>query len=65
MSFTDGAFFILAGVFMGLWPLVRGQDRPRWIAITVTSLVFYGWLEWRFLLLLGTGAVDFVAVLLM
>lgn len=66
MSFTDGAFLVFVGLFMAVWAHVRRGDQARWITITVASLIFYGWWDWRFLfLLVGTGAVDYFAVLLM
>ncbi|MFZ4723789.1 MAG: MBOAT family protein, partial [Phycisphaerales bacterium] len=66
MSFTTPAFFCLLLVFLGTWPIVRHNPRWRYFAISAASLVFYGWWDWRFLgLLLGTGAVDFTAALLM
>lgn len=35
---------------------------PRWIFITAMSFVFYGWWDWRFLLLIiGSGLIDFYA----
>lgn len=65
VSFTDGAFFLLMGAFMLVWPLARARHQVRWVTITAFSLVFYGWWDWRFLfLLLGTGGLDFGAALL-
>ena len=64
MSFTDGAFLVFLLAFMAAWPLFRRHDRTRWIGLTLVSLLFYGWWDWRFLfLLVGSGAIDFVAAL--
>lgn len=51
-------FFIL--LFFGFWPLVKQSDTKRWVWICAMSFVFYGWWDWRFLLLLiGTGSIDY------
>ncbi len=52
--------FVLA--FMVLWPFARHRNGARWATLTAFSLVFYGWWDVRFLvLLLGSGAIDFFA----
>src|SRR5665647_729217 len=53
-TFTFAVFFLL--VFIGSWLLM---PRPRlWKPfILLASLVFYGWWEWRFVLLLVISAV--------
>ena len=53
-TITFAVFFLL--VFVGNWLLM---PRPRlWKPfILIASLVFYGWWEWRFVLLLVVGAV--------
>ena len=66
MSFASFEFIVFFGIFATLWPFVRKQSNPRWIAITVASFIFYGWWDWRFLfLLIGTGLVDFLAAIVM
>ncbi len=53
-TITFAVFFLL--VFTGSWLLM---PRPRlWKPfVLLASLVFYGWWEWRFVLLLGLSAV--------
>jgi len=66
MSFNSLIFLIFAAVFFALWPLMRAGNSRRWSFIIVSSFIFYGWWDWRFLfLLIGTGLVDFVAALAM
>jgi D-alanyl-lipoteichoic acid acyltransferase DltB (MBOAT superfamily) len=66
MSFNSLIFLIFAAVFFALWPLMREGNSRRWSFIIVSSFIFYGWWDWRFLfLLIGTGLVDFVAALAM
>ena len=66
MSFASFEFIVFFQIFAILWPFVRKQSNPRWIAITVASFIFYGWWDWRFLfLLIGTGLVDFLAAIVM
>lgn len=49
---------------MSAWPIFRRHDRTRWVGLTLVSLLFYGWWDWRFLfLLVGSGAIDYVAAL--
>ncbi|MEZ0324956.1 MAG: MBOAT family protein [Fimbriimonas sp.] len=64
MLFHTFVFLVFAIVFFGLWPLVRKHTKPRLAFIVLMSLIFYGWAEWWFvLLLLATGAIDFFLAL--
>lgn len=60
MSFTSPSFLVFfAFVYLAYWNLRRrGQN----YLILISSLVFYGWWDWRFLfLLLFNAGIDFVA----
>lgn len=60
MIFNSIDFLIFALLFFLLWPLFNKQNNLRWAFITVTSFVFYGWWDWRFLfLILGSGLIDY------
>ncbi len=60
MLFNSVAFFVFAALFFAVWPLVCRQRRPRLAAIALASLVFYGFWDPRYVLvLLGTGIADF------
>ncbi len=62
MSFTSGAFIFFFALFALLWPVLRQRAKARYAFISLASFVFYGWWDWRFVgLLVGTGAVDFIA----
>lgn len=64
MLFNSGEFLLFFVVFMVLWPWLRARNNSRWIYLTGASLFFYGWFDWRFVfLLIGTGLVDYLAVL--
>ena len=64
MIFNSIPFLVFLAVFMAVWPHVRRHDRPRVAFIALASAVFYGWWDWRFLLLIaGSGAIDFLAAL--
>lgn len=62
MLFNSLEFLAFLIIFLGLWPLLRGQRNRRWIGIVAASFFFYGWWDWRFcFLLIGSGLVDFFA----
>jgi alginate O-acetyltransferase complex protein AlgI len=64
MLFNSLEFLIFAALFFGLWPLLRRKRSLRWAYLIAASSLFYGWWDYRFLLLLiGTGFVDFLAAL--
>ncbi|MCB1545933.1 MAG: MBOAT family protein [Rhodoblastus sp.] len=65
MLFNSFVFLVFFCVFMLGWPIARQTAPRRWIYIVVFSLFFYGWWDWRYVLLLvATGFVDFCAGLL-
>ena len=62
MQFNSVIFIIFGAVFFTLWPVFRKRNNVRWIYLVVASFIFYGWWDWRFLLLIiGTGLIDFFA----
>ncbi len=64
MRYNSFAFLVFAAVFFATWPLVRGRDRSRWVALTLFSFFFYGWWDWRFTTLLAaSGLIDYWAAL--
>lgn len=66
MVFTTVVFFLFAAIYFALAPLFARTKNPRLAYITIMSLVFYGWGNpWWILLLLLSGGVDFAAALAM
>jgi D-alanyl-lipoteichoic acid acyltransferase DltB (MBOAT superfamily) len=62
LLFNSLVFVAFAMLFFGLWPLLRPWQTSRWLFISAMSFFFYGWWDWRYLLLLiGTGLIDFFA----
>lgn len=62
MIFNSLEFLIFFIVFALLWPVFRKKDTLRWSYIVVTSFIFYGWWDWRFLfLIIFSGLVDYFA----
>ena len=62
MFFNSITFLVFFGaVFLLFWLIPANQRRTRNLFILVTSYVFYGWWDWRFLSLIAlSSAVDFV-----
>jgi len=66
MLFNSLAFIIFAAVFFAGWPLLNRRNTTRWIYLVAASFFFYGWWDWRFLLLiLFSGFIDYFAALAM
>lgn len=66
MTFNSIEFLLFSIIFFTLWPICRKNDTSRWTLITVASLIFYGWWDWRFLfLILFSGTIDYIAGLLL
>ena len=62
MPFNSIIFLIFGAIFFALWPFAKKANNRRWVYITVASLIFYGWWDWRFIfLLLGAGLIDYLA----
>ena len=66
MLFNSLTFFVFFALFYSVYILIRKYRKPRLALIVAGSAVFYGWWDWRFLLLiLATGVIDFHAALAM
>jgi alginate O-acetyltransferase complex protein AlgI len=64
MLFNSGVFLKFFAGFLLLYWLVRNNLRARNILILISSYVFYGWWDYRFLaLLIFSSAVDFAVAL--
>jgi alginate O-acetyltransferase complex protein AlgI len=62
MPFNSVIFLLFGALFFALWPFAKKTNNCRWVYITVASLIFYGWWDWRFIfLLLGAGLIDYLA----
>lgn len=60
MLFNSIIFLIFGAVFFSIWPIVNKSAGKRFIYLIVMSFIFYGWADWRYiLLLLGIGILDF------
>ena len=65
MIFTSFTFIIFAFIFFLLYPFIKKVRQLRYIYIVISSFIFYGWWDWRYLfLIIFTGSVDFIAALL-
>lgn len=65
MIFNSIEFLIFLIIFFVLWPLMRSKNSSRWSLIVVSSFLFYGWWDWRFLfLIIFSGLIDYFAGLL-
>ena len=54
-------FFVFGILFFLFWPIFNKKDSFRWTYISICSLIFYGWWDWRFILLLVfSGIVDYI-----
>lgn len=51
VTFNSLTFLIFIAIFSALYPFTAGRSR-LWL-ILVASCIFYGWWDWRFLLLIG------------
>lgn len=64
MQFTSLDFLLFAVLFYAVWPCLRRTQTGRWALLTAASFLFYGWSDWRFLIVLvGSGLIDFYAAL--
>ncbi len=66
MVFNSLNFLVFASLFFIIWVFIKKEKSLfRWIFITFSSFIFYGWWDWRFLfLLIGSGLVDYFCGLL-
>ncbi len=66
MLFNSLIFIFFALVFFSLWAVVKKHTQIRLIWITLASMFFYGWWDWRFLfLIIISGLIDYGAALFM
>lgn len=60
MQFDSLEFLLFALLFFLLWPLFRRKSNYRWLFLVISSFVFYGFWDWRFLfLIIVSGFADF------
>lgn len=66
MLFNSIIFVIYAILFFILLPVFnRLKNNFRWIFITISSFIFYGWWDWRFIfLIIFSGLIDFFSGIL-
>ncbi len=61
MVFNSIEFLLFCGLFFLLWPIFRTRNNSRWLLIVVSSFIFYGWWDWRFLfLIIFSGLIDYI-----
>jgi alginate O-acetyltransferase complex protein AlgI len=62
MLFNSLAFLVFATCFFVLWPLCQRRANLRYAFLVAASMLFYGWWDWRFLLLIAfSGLIDYAA----
>jgi len=62
MLFNSLIFLVFAAVFFALWPLIKPRRNLRYLFLVISSFIFYGWWDWRFLfLIIASGMLDFAA----
>ncbi len=63
MLFNSLIFIIYAVIFFSLLPIINKlKNNYRWIFITISSFIFYGWWDWRFVfLIIFSGLIDYLA----
>lgn len=62
MSFNSLAFLVFISLFLLLWQFVKGKHNLKYLCLILSSFLFYGWWDWRFLfLIIFSGLVDFFA----
>jgi alginate O-acetyltransferase complex protein AlgI len=61
VAFNSLEFLVFGLLAFLIWPIIKKSNNSRWIGLTILSLIFYGWWDWRFLfLIIGSGLVDFI-----
>jgi alginate O-acetyltransferase complex protein AlgI len=62
MLFNSFVFLVFAACFFTLWPVCRRRANLRYAFLVAASMLFYGWWDWRFLLLIVfSGLIDYGA----
>ena len=60
MLFNSAIFLVFGIIFFVLWQFLKKDTNSRLALITISSFIFYGWWDWRFLfLILGSGLLDY------
>lgn len=66
MLFNSFTFFVFLTLFYALYLCVKSHRSLRLFLILLGSTIFYGWWDWRFLILIFvTGTIDFSVALCM
>lgn len=66
MLFNSFEFVLFIALFFAGWPLLKRHSSSRWAFLVAASFFFYGWWDWRFLvLILASGFIDFFVALAM
>jgi D-alanyl-lipoteichoic acid acyltransferase DltB (MBOAT superfamily) len=66
MLFNSLIFILFASLFFLIDKFIRKKINARLLWLTVASLFFYGWWDWRFIfLIVFSGMIDFIVVLAM
>ncbi len=62
MAFNSFPFLVFILLFFLLWPVFKNRQNVKYAFIVISSFVFYGWWDWRFILLIiFSGLIDFFA----
>ena len=62
MLFNSLIFLVFAAIFFAVWQVIKPHRQRRYILLVISSFIFYGWWDWRFLfLIIGSGLLDFLA----
>ena len=60
MLFNSLEFLLFGIIFFSLWPIFRRHNNGRWLLLSISRIIFYGWWDWRFVfLLIFSGTTDF------
>jgi len=61
MNFTSFEFYLFLPLVFALYWLMKGRTRPQNVLLLLASYLFYGWWDWRFLILIMVSSVtDYV-----
>jgi len=60
MLFNSAIFLVFGLAFFLLWQWAKNYTNARLVLVTLSSFLFYGWWDWRFLfLIIGSGLLDY------
>lgn len=64
MLFNSAVFMVFVTIFAPLYLAVKGSVRRRNLLLILASYIFYGWWDWRFLVLVAVStSVDYLAAM--